>query len=105
MVSVCDMNSTDTLVTGNTYPVKDALKSLGGRWDPDAKGWRFADKVTADKARALLPAPTPRATTDWRTNPRHGYAEGGGRGPSVRNGLCPTCGDECGGTRYRCGYA
>jgi hypothetical protein len=28
------------LVTGNTFPVKDQLKALGGRWDPTAKGWR-----------------------------------------------------------------
>lgn len=28
------------LVTGNTYPVKDQIKALGGRWDAAAKGWR-----------------------------------------------------------------
>lgn len=35
------MNNTSTvLVTGNTYPVKDSIKALGGRWDAIAKGWR-----------------------------------------------------------------
>lgn len=34
-------------ITGNTYPVKDALKALGARWNADAKAWM----VTADKAK------------------------------------------------------
>lgn len=42
------MEKPTVLITGNTYPVKDALRSLGGRWDPDAHGWR----VPADKAQA-----------------------------------------------------
>lgn len=41
------MTTTQTvLVTGNTYPVKDQIKALGGRWDAAAKGWR----VPADRA-------------------------------------------------------
>lgn len=39
-----DMNT--VLITGNTYPVKDALRAMGGRWDANAKGWR----VPADRA-------------------------------------------------------
>ena len=33
-------------ITGNTYPVKEQLKALGARWNPDLKAWM----VTADKA-------------------------------------------------------
>jgi hypothetical protein len=41
------------LITGNTYPVKDQIKALGGHWDADAKGWRVpADK--ASQAQALV---------------------------------------------------
>lgn len=41
------------LITGNTYPVKDQIKALGGRWNSDAKGWMVpADK--ADAARSLV---------------------------------------------------
>lgn len=41
------------LITGNTYPVKDQIKALGGRWNGDAKGWMVpADKANA--ARALV---------------------------------------------------
>lgn len=28
-----------TLWTGNTYPIRDAIKSLGGKWDPERKAW------------------------------------------------------------------
>ena len=27
------------LVTGETYPIKDTLKSLGGKWNKPLKGW------------------------------------------------------------------
>ncbi|MDP9175642.1 MAG: hypothetical protein M3O30_17500 [Planctomycetota bacterium] len=41
------------LITGNTFPVKDQIKALGGRWDADAKGWKVpAEK--SDAARALV---------------------------------------------------
>jgi hypothetical protein len=41
------------LITGNTYPVKESIKALGGRWNSAAKGWDVpADK--ADEARALV---------------------------------------------------
>ena len=40
-------------ITGNTYPVKDAIKALGGKWNKTAKGWDVPDEV-ADEARALV---------------------------------------------------
>jgi len=42
-----------TLITGNTYPVKDQLKALGGKWDSAAKGWRVPDEK-ADEAIKLV---------------------------------------------------
>ena len=40
-------------ITGNTYPVKDALKAMGARWNPDSKAWMIAaDK--ASEARAIV---------------------------------------------------
>ena len=35
-------------ITGNTYPVKDALKALGARWNADQKAWM----VSAERAEA-----------------------------------------------------
>ena len=44
---------TTVLITGNTFPVKDQIKALGGRWDAAAKGWNVpTDK--ADEAQALV---------------------------------------------------
>lgn len=40
-------------ITGNTYPVKEQIKALGGRWNADCKAWMVpADK--ADAARKLV---------------------------------------------------
>lgn len=40
-------------ITGNTYPVKDQIKALGGRWNAASKAWLVpADK--ADAARQLV---------------------------------------------------
>ena len=44
---------TTVLITGNTYPVKDQIKALGGKWDPDQKGW-LVPSEKADQAQALV---------------------------------------------------
>lgn len=47
-------------ITGNTYPVKEQIKALGGRWNNDRKVWMVpADK--ADQARGLV-AGAPKST-------------------------------------------
>jgi hypothetical protein len=65
------MSNTVT-ITGKTYPVREQLKALGGRWNVLAQGWDVpADK--ADAARALLPAVAakPARARNWRCpNPR-----------------------------------
>lgn len=60
-------------ITGNTYPVKDSIKALGGRWNAANRCWNVpADR--ADEARALVAgsgqkaavaAPTPAAALNW----------------------------------------
>jgi hypothetical protein len=40
-------------ITGNTYPVRDEIKALGGTWNKHAKGWNVPDDK-ADEARALV---------------------------------------------------
>ncbi len=45
--------TTTTLITGNTYPHRQALYKMGGRWNASQKGWEVpSDK--ADEARALV---------------------------------------------------
>jgi hypothetical protein len=81
-----------TLITGNTYPVKDAIKALGGRWDKDAKGWNVPDDK-ADEARALVQG----------AGPKKAPASGGGRSyrrswrPCGYPGCSPSYCDECDG--------
>lgn len=41
------------LITGNTFPVKEALKALGGHWDASERGWRVPAAKAAD-AKALV---------------------------------------------------
>jgi hypothetical protein len=42
-----------TLITGNTFPVKDQLRALGGKWDAARRGWSVPDDK-ADEARKLV---------------------------------------------------
>jgi hypothetical protein len=91
-------------ITGNTYPVKDQLKALGGRWDADRKAWMVpADQ--ADQARALVAGASSRPVATPSTyHPRkcvacghverrtsRGYVEGD---RILRSGECQSCYDE-----------
>lgn len=67
------------VITGNTYPVREQLKALGGKWVPTVKGWQVPDAV-ADEARRLVGEAVP------------GYKPSG-----RRSGKCKQCG--C-GIRY-----
>lgn len=40
-------------ITGNTYPVKDQIKAMGGRWNADQKAWMVPEDK-ADEAKALV---------------------------------------------------
>lgn len=71
------MNTATVLVTGNTYPVKDSIKALGGRWDAANKGWRVpADK--ADRAKALVSG-APKSTYSAPSRSQYARRSGGGR--------------------------
>jgi hypothetical protein len=62
-------DSTKTVtITGNTFPVKDQIKALGGRWNADAKGWAVPASK-ADEARALVSG-GPRAAVATHAAPR-----------------------------------
>jgi len=90
------------LITGNTYPVKDALKALGGKWDPNAKGWLVPDDKAAE-ARKLVGGTTP--TT--RTAPSRPARPAGWRPcgyPGCNPSYCDECDGKGGGFRSRYGY-
>jgi hypothetical protein len=88
------MTTNLVLVTGNTYPVKDQIKALGGRWDAASKGWRVpADKATA--AQELV------AGAPVQARSRSGRSFAIARIKAIRNGTadchCRMCstGNEC----------
>lgn len=95
------------LITGNTYPVKDQIKDLGGRWDATAKGWR----VPSDKAPqaqllvsgAGLAGGGNRTSNGGKSNSKTCYecghterrnARGYPVGDRVWGGLCQSCREE-----------
>ena len=54
-----------SLITGNTYPVKEQLKLLGGRWNRILNGWDVPE-ANADAARKLVAGAGP--STDAPTS-------------------------------------
>ena len=88
-------NTNMTLITGNTYPVKDALRSMGGKWDPTRKGWNVpSDK--ADAARKLVAGATPTPTRQY-TPSTGGPRRAGAYVPCGYPGCSPGYCDECDG--------
>jgi hypothetical protein len=45
-------------ITGNTYPVRDRLRQLGGRWDPDRRAW-MVPSDRAEEARSIVTRAVP----------------------------------------------
>ena len=46
-------------IVGNTYPVKDQIKALGGQWNAAAKAW-MVPQARAKEAWALVNGVVPR---------------------------------------------
>lgn len=54
-----------TPITGNTYPVKEELRGLGGKWDGEKKAWMVPDD-RAEEARALVAGAANAPRTPYR---------------------------------------
>lgn len=48
-----------TAITGNTYPVKDKLRALGGRWDPEKKAWMVPNEKAQEAQALVAQSPNP----------------------------------------------
>ena len=46
-------------VTGNTFPIKDQLKKLGGRWDAESKCWMVPEDKIREAQRLADSVPAP----------------------------------------------
>ncbi len=84
------MNS--VAITGNTYPVKDAIKALGGRWDAAAKAWLVpTDKAAAARnlvaglAKPVGFRPVSKKSYSQRTGCSCGSVEGSPRSTDCRS--------------------
>lgn len=94
---------TAVLITGNTYPVKEQIKALGGRWNKKGQGWEVPVAVAAEAQALVDGAPVKEARYQPRRgNYRSNYAffpSTGGEWYQNKNGRCedaPCCGC-CGG--------
>ena len=85
------MTTSLVAVTGNTFPVKDQLKAMGARWNPDAKAWMVeADK--ADAARAIVSgAPTQNKSAYRPHRCSECRCEATQYNPIYRSGVCRNC--------------
>lgn len=91
-------------ITGNTYPVKDALKALGAKWNPDQKAWMI-DASKADEARKIVGGAPAHSSSSYRPNKCRvcGAVQRPGSGPKghmypepkiLRSGECVDCYEE-----------
>jgi hypothetical protein len=76
-------------ITGNTFPVKDAIKALGGRWNADAKAWMVPPAKAAEAQALVAGAPAPRKYTASK-HPRTGCSCGSREGLE-RDSDCSSC--------------
>lgn len=85
-------------ITGNTYPVKDALRAMGGRWDSRLKAWMVPDEVAAQANKLVSEAPAgrnsyPRRSRNYGSS--YNRFNSGAEIYTNRNGRCedaPCCG-------------
>lgn len=84
-----------TAVSGNTFPVKDQIKALGARWNPDQKAWMVSDDKAAQAQALVAGAPIqPRTASSSSYHPTK-CKECGARADRYRkiyrSGICGPC--------------
>jgi hypothetical protein len=77
-------------ITGNTYVVKEQLKALGGRWNPDRKLWEIPDDKWEEAERIVKAAPVDRKPLFWTDIIAIAVRKRGGT-----PGVCSECGAKC----------
>jgi len=78
-------------ITGNTYPLRDRIKSLGGKWNAQAKGWDVPD-VNVAEIKKLMEAQAKQPQQPMTTTQRIAAAA---RKRGETPGICSSCGDKC----------
>jgi hypothetical protein len=78
-------------ITGNTFPVKDEIKQLGGKWDANQKAWMVPLEKAAEAQKLVAGAP--------KSAPRCGNNSGWGYDGAARKYTAskhPRTGCSCG---------
>jgi hypothetical protein len=59
-----------TYITGNTYPIREQLRSAGAHWDGERKAWWLGDRKKAEELVARLDAQAEPPRSDARRDDR-----------------------------------
>lgn len=96
MAIAIERSGTRVYLTGDTYPVKDQIKAIGGHWDGDRKAW-WVGAAKAEAAQSLVSslASAPASQPAVKQDPRDIRLTGKGRykgreyfaGSMTRDGL------------------
>ncbi len=79
-------------ITGNTYPVKNQLKALGARWNPDQKAWMVREELAAAARQIVAGAGSKKAHSNGGNyDPQRFNGYGRARGGYVKQ--CKTGGN------------
>lgn len=90
-------------ITGNTYPVKDQIKALGGRWNAERKAWMVPADRAAEAQALVSRAPKQSYSRSRNYDPQrfngYGVRRGGYVKACVTGGNCSSFGSgrSCGG--------
>lgn len=76
-------------VTGNTYPVKDKIKALGGQWDKDRKLWLVPDDKFQEAEAAV------RSAAAQKELSKEDIIAIAVRNRGGTPGICSSCGAVC----------
>ena len=97
------MSTPTVAITGNTFPVKDQLKAMGGRWNVETKAWMVPAEKAEEARKLVAGAPSKSASTNKAYRPHKCIACGAverrdARGYSVvriyKSGECQDCYEE-----------
>jgi hypothetical protein len=79
-------------VGGNTYPVRDQLRAIGGQWDAARKVWRVPESRLAHAQKLVANAPKDGKPFRYTRCKQCGARPGPRGWPRIyRNGICSDC--------------
>lgn len=74
------------ILTGNTYEIKDIIKSKGGKWDALIKAWKVPENVYQELQQLANSTKKSNYTSSYNNSSRKGKFECGDCGDDVYSG-------------------